>query len=775
MARWANSGVRIVRIPSTPFAVVTVAGTVVRAPDARRAAHIPAGGRLRSRLDWRMLIDSSSGGVLHSTASFYEPAGANALALVRIPMSAGRLGLPSLVTRPQPIRMTSRIGEDGAELPTVQAEQIAEHAYMKQLLEIGALFESDPESGAGTRRTHYADGAGDIALTLDAVRSSHTLRDTVISGRRVHIVRDSTSITIDHATLQPSRFNKRVGRTRERARGTLVGIRLVDAETHRAFHMRDTLTMRGALESDDGSGDAFTSPLYITSVRVSTLYDAFWQAAKHREPFDMVRYDATRPNALTPTSRDSLFALLVRARALATRDSLRAQLLPTSSQREGDPSIWPRIREHALAIGDTASIVARLMDVVRSTGAPLSADDFRVLRPALASARTAFRIGVDGEILTLDLIDMLLRRPPVTSVPPEHEVCSPAACAAMRADAGSDRSMLAAVGLVAGMVSSPRVWTDSVLHHSATNPFLVPRARWFAQGVASSAGASAKAPIPPPDAPYDAWRHWLTGRDSSYEQSVSADPARQLAAQQLAAQANRRPRSLRASPEAANAVRFAEARTGLAYITAFRRHRDTTSSDSVRVLFNSLLLALGDGTHSDAELVRILLQGSGPALADAKVQLGDVRSRGAAMAPAGDSTARVIGRHVVNLIFGDSALARTDSSIRWDSWYRVQKAADSLPRYVMMHSLPDEVRARAAELGFAPTERGWQLRPGDPAYLIEVGPVRQRGPFVQVSVTHSTLHSRSATRSGGYAGGFTLTLVEGPQGWVVVDATGWVT
>lgn len=88
---------------------------------------------------------------------------------------------------------------------------------------------------------------------------------------------------------------------------------------------------------------------------------------------------------------------------------------------------------------------------------------------------------------------------------------------------------------------------------------------------------------------------------------------------------------------------------------------------------------------------------------------------------------------------------------------------------------PAAVRARAAELGFDPVAPGWRLTPGTAGYLIHIGPTRQQGPFLLVSVTSTTLYARSAGQSGGYAQGLTLLFARGLNGWVVVDATAWVT
>ncbi|MEO7521502.1 MAG: hypothetical protein ABIW79_06760, partial [Gemmatimonas sp.] len=551
-----------------------------------------------------------------------------------------------------------------------------------------------------------------------------------------------------------------------------------DAESHRAFAMHDTLVMAGTYEADDGFGGRVRSPLFIRAVRETSLRDSVWQAASPREPLDMVRYDGPRPGAPDASQRDSLLALLPNVKSLATRDSIRGMLLAG-----GWSTFWPRVAAASLAAGDTGTIVDLIGTNAARAMQAVSVSDYALVRQALVDATSAFRFGVDRELLAVNLIDGLLWRPPVLSQPVSASpgtiadgrvACMTAACEAMARDA-LDRSSLPlqAVGLVAAMVTSPRQWTDSVIKYAAINPFLARRALWFAQGTSTDAVASAKDPIPAPDAPYSAWMHWMRGEDSAYVRARDADAGMRQAAANLAATMNR-PRPIIVSEGAATAIRFAEVRTGLRYADAFRRARDTASSDSSRALYNALLVAMGDETYTAADMVRIMLAPDSPQRAVVREQLSR-QSRRAPLPLANDSIARIVGRHVVNMIFADSTVTMPRGDPRFSSWYRVPLAVDSLPRFLVMDSLPESVRARAVELGFGPVASGRSFLPGSSGYEIRIAPIRQQGPFILAAVTHTTLFSRGATRSGGYAGGFTLLFVETPTGWVIVDASAWVT
>jgi hypothetical protein len=764
--------------PSEPFANVQMMGSTTRAQSPWRARFVP---RTAFMLDgWSVQVDSVAGEVLHASAGWFRPAGVNVLADIRIPVTRGVLGQPSISTRPRLDVVLSHIGQSGAVLPTEQAERVAVQTQLRQIIEAGALFESEPVGGRSVRRTQLEDGNGDIALSISAERHSRTVRDTTVSGRQVFVVRDSTLITLDHAVRLPSSYHNTLSRTRERARGTIVGTRLVDAQTHRAFVMYDTVVMKGTIESDDGLGGRFTSPLFITSTRRSTFHDAFWGKTVSREPFDIVRYTATpRQEARRPVGRDSLLALLERAPGLRTRDSLRAVILAVPEQRGMiDATLWRKVRTRSLAVGDTASIVARLMEGLQHGGLTMSVADYQLLRVPLASALAAFRMGVSTEWLVLEVMDRLMSRPPATAAAGAAPICAPEACAAMRADARSKVLKLQAVGLVAGMVTLPRVWTDSVLRYAESNPFLATRAKWFAQGTSSTAAASAKAAIPATSAPYESWRHWLAGRDSGYMQSLRADTAQFRMSQRMESG-----RPLHVSPIAAAAVQFAQVRTGANYVAAFRRYRDTTQSDSARALFTSLLITMNEPIYTDAQLTALLLGPKGPERDAALLQLratmgstmGTTLGGGRkGMAVASDSLASVIGRHVVNMMLADSVISRANWVPPQGIARSASNSVDSMPRYVHMDEYPEVVRAHAAALGFAPVARGWQMRPGDAGRSITFGPVLHRGPFVQVSVTHSTLYSRGTDRSGGFASGTILLLVEGPNGWTIVDEAGWI-
>jgi hypothetical protein len=311
-----------------------------------------------------------------------------------------------------------------------------------------------------------------------------------------------------------------------------------------------------------------------------------------------------------------------------------------------------------------------------------------------------------------------------------------------------------------------------VIAYSASNPFLLGRPLWFARGASTYAVAGAKAPIPLPDGSYDQWMYWLTAWDSAYVRAQEADTTMRRVAANMNLRAGAAPRSVQVSDQAAMAIRFAEVRTGRSYAEAFRRQRARATSDSVRGLFGTMLIAMGDSIYSSAELVRIMLSSDSPEREAAKAQL--LRSRRSPPL-ANDSVAAVVGRHVVNMMFADSTLTSVRTDPRFASWFRIPKSVDTLPRYVIMDSLPASVRARAEELGFAPVADGSKLPAGAPGYFIRLDAIRQRGPFIQVSASHTTLYARGPGRSGGYAGGFTLLLMNGPNGWVVVDGSAWVT
>ena len=675
----------------------------------------------RSRSDVSTRVDSVSGATLYVRQPLGMPE--RAIATVAIPVLQSKFQTPEfsvayLSARPNfgPLRGVDVVSRD-------DLERVAVHAKMREWIELGALFEGLPAGSAlDTRVVHYDDGSGDVRLNINAERRSAALRDTVIQGRSAVVVGDSTTIALTHSFLRPSRLTAAVGRSSETLRGTIIGTRYVDSESQIVFAMEDTVRLTGTTRFDDGYGETIESPLVLESIRKSSVKDSLWQQLIPQPTFDIVRSAAPAERAES---------------------------------------------------GDTASIVDLAIINARTTERSLTAGDVELLELVLGDQRVAFRTGVDREHVALNVIDLLLAQPPSIARGDERVSCTADACELLLGLArGAANSVpLRAVGLVAAMVISPSIWTDSVITYSSGNPLLGSRALWFAQGAATYAVASAKLPIPAPGSSYSDWIRWYAAPNNEYENWVASDSAMSRARASMAMRPGKT-NAVTVSDQAALAVRFAAARTGLNYAESFRRALASATSDSARSFYQSMLIAMGDDVFTQSELVAIMLSSDTAkrTLAIQQIEIGFRESVNAR-----DSTAATVGRLVVNVVLSDSTLNTTDSGRPFFYGPNTNASADSLVRYVVLDSLPASVRERAREIGASVMPPGWTLPPGNAGLITHIGPIKQSGAFVRVYISRSTMFARGPSQSGGFANGVVLTMVNGPDGWTIVHTTGWVT
>lgn len=744
-----------------PVLVLSATQRITSAMDASRARHIPP-----RYGQWDVQVDSAVGGVLFARLTTEPRIRYRVDGVLRLPVRGERLATPGATSMPSRLRGTS-FGDPTSMLSLADAERAANQDDVLTATTFAAAFDGLPN---GPGEIHIADSASQFALRVDAVRRYRVLGDSVVNGRAVRVVRDSTSISYTRRTRIPSRFTAVQATSTEAMQGAIVGTRVVDLGTRRTVAMSDTVRLRGRHVVDDGYGGVADLPWYELHTSRVTVRDSL-SPPQAQAPFDVVQMEGRRaPRGVV--SVDSTMALLRRTRSVEGRDSIRRQF------RFSEDTVLSRgIIASALAIGDTAAAVRFISEPpYGSPRAPVTEAIYRLLRTQLQDPAAALRVGVDRELLAINLIDGLLRAPPVLSPPGQDSaLCTPAACRAMARDANAPgaSAALRAVALVAAMVTTPRGWTDSVTSNARTNPLLAGRAEWFARGASSTATASAKAPIPDADASPETWRFWLRGEDSNYV----VWRARVQSNLGVRAVPSSGARMTLVSDQAATAIRFAERRRGPSFVgsyaRAFRAQREASADDATRALFAALLMATGDSVFTTPELRALVL---GPPSQERDVALRTITTmRRGSIALAPDSIATAIGLRVVESLYAGRPLSFVADARTNGPFFAAPPDVDSLPRYVSMDSLPPVVRARAAALGRAPMPMGWSFVPGTSGITTHFSAVRTMGQFASINVSFTTLHARDAGRSGGYANGYTLWFVDGPAGWVVFSTSSWVT
>ena len=717
---------------------------------------------------WQMRVDSTVAGMLFARQPSDISVNFFTGGTMQIPLSQGRMQVPSVVPTPWRLRGTGLFGRAGAVLPLPLAERASQHSVVRDLITYAAAFDGLP-TGASTLRVADRDSAGGIALTMTATRRHRMLRDSVVNARPVRLVRDSTTVTLEQTLLVPSRFTNVLARETHSLRGTIVGRRVVDLGTLRTIAMYDTVSLRGRVRTNDGYGGTTDLPHVEYSVRDGTVRDSL-SPPFIREPFDIVRTNTSGP-APTAAQRDASVARLLVEPSIRARDSIRAGV-----RYSRDFAITRRIIAHALTVGDSAAAAQWMTnDLYSPNRPPLTLNDWRTIRRWLFDATAARRVGVDRELMAINLIDGLTQAPPVLSTPTRLPICEPAVCraianevttSALPTSLPASALPLRAVALVAAMVTTPRDWTDSVIANATRNPLLATRALWFARGTSSTAVASAKAPVPAPNAAARAWRYWLTGQDSVYLQSRVGAALARTPARTSFVNYN--------TDQVATSLRFAEIRTGQSYTTALHRHRASATDDSTRALFGMLLMAMGEAVFTPSELVALVM---GPPSDERALAISQITHMppGLERPLASDSVAALIGVRVIESLYANRPLLYVGDTVRRVGLLAPPPVVDSVPQYLSMDSVPDVVRQRAAALGHAPVARTWTFPAGATGITTRVSPVRGARPFYSVDVTNTTLYARGGARSGGYANGTTLWFVEGHGGWVVFYASSWVT
>lgn len=688
----------------------------------------PEAGRLAPSLSrYEIRLDSLVNGGWHIREVPSGSLGVFGPLQVRLEQRNGTLATPRITPTPMARARWATMGAEIPPIDTATAWWIARHELVRRYLTAPPMFDAPPDAGVARRsQSGYTSDHAGLRLTIQLERVSRLLRDTVHEGSPARLVRDSASFTLSHATLVPATYVPLAADRREQVRGTIIGVRIVPRGSVHAVHAADTLVLHGSLVLHDGAGDTLRTPLFERHVREAVWLDSLAVLRKRAQPFDVA--------TLTPTTMKAAAATVSGPPPLDTRDTA-AVIRRHLSYAYGDPMIT-----HA---------------------------EWAVLRSLLSDSQRAFRWRADRGILAVHIMDQLKHSPPVLAPTLQRTACEPAACRAMMRDVRARSAALRAVALVAAMVSEPRVWTDSVLHHAAHNPY-VATARLFAIGSSTDAIAGAHLPIPAPHAEEAEWRAWLLGENPEYARSLASDTmmTRIRALSGMAA----RPRTVQVGAFAEMSLRFASVRTGSDYFAALRRRYHEAATDSTRRFFAAFLVGHGPPLLSDAEVVRVMLDPTSEARDVARAQITSLQ---AVRAP--DSITTPLATRAIRALLGDSSAGWSDRLSDVRRFLDLPSPADSLPTHVSMDSLPDPVRELVASRGLRVMPTGWRLQPGESGHVISIYPLQQRGPFVEMQITVSTMYRRAADRSGGYARGTRLWFVWHNGEWILVDSSSWVT
>lgn len=597
--------------------------------------------------------------------------------------------------------------------------------------------------------------------TLHGIRSTTVLRDTLVDGTTLWIVRDSARVSYGEQFISQENSVDTPVVIRRSGRGVIVGRYLLDPRL-RLFRWRvDTTHLAGEAELRYGGGRRLSTPARFDRIsRIDMMDTTLRMALAHR--------------------RDSIakgFSIVMRpegnAERLAHGDTSAINAMLDTLARSHDPAVRARASRLVYWVRDTAA-TRRLRAIILTAGdttATLDAlgerwrfhrvdsSDVALELPLWANPRVAFAFGVDRNELYEGPRNGFLRSPPAITADTTRWPCTPAACRMVAAQWPRPVDQrLRDLALIARMTMEPKIWSDTVLVRWKAGDHFLDDAATLVRGVAASWPAGSQAEIPGPDAGWRAWSNWM---DNGTRELV------------------------RFEAEHTVAIRFTQARTGRDFVAEWRRTMQQSSDDTTQMVFGAMRAALGDvpdttmivgHLRSTSSLLRTLgadevvaLLTHSPDIASPSIE-AEIQDSVLAMAVDGAPVWPSMNGTTQGL---EGALPRNVAK-NVDRAYGAPYPAPG-PLVVVGDSLANSVRSRWAQRGIRFVSRDFDVPTNESVVELYVSAVHAVGPFVRVTVNQSHLTARINGRGESWEGGGTVYLMRTDRGWQVVTAESWIT
>ncbi len=642
--------------------------------------------------------------------------------------------------------------------------------------------------------------------SIAGVRKSVVQRDTIVDNRRHWIVEDSASVRMTESFAEREYTLGAPVTTRRTTTGVIRGRYVFDPES-RLFRTRiQSTALRGeaTLMYPDRS---LTSSVRIEDRESWTLYNSSQYAVYQ----DSVRAAAARGRGGMVIMPGTVEQERLARGDLAYRDSLvrtwdssqdadqRARLYQTITTwgSRGDTAFVSRLLERALAAGDTAlwlDAITRQPREIRRWDVQLVRN---VLLPLAADPGSAFALGISRDRFFETTAGLILNPIPSLTADTSAWALRPSVLdlLAQQWPAARD-SRLRALGLLANLGRDPRRWSDTVLANVNVSPWILTPAVTLIKGIGATWPAASKQSLPAPDATWRDWLEWMGGRSPDYPVPAS-----------IVARSNPQYPELRFEASHANAIRFYEARTGRAVTAELQRGAAAATSDSARLVYLTMLTALGAVDVQPAEIERQVRSGSPAMLNLARRTLPQIFATAARTAGSGFAVfdARTMpantagGVHVADSAVAAALLDRwIDSQVKNEQpWVRVEQRVTGLapaapvapsqqlhaplPPSAMLtvlsenipQSIVDKWRGRVQ---FITRTEMADLDQRAARQVFMVGPILQAAQFVSFTADYSERVARAANEAPQlYAGGTRYYLMLLDNEWVLVTGSSWVT
>ena len=621
--------------------------------------------------------------------------------------------------------------------------------------------------GGWTDTVTFAASRGPISQTLTGIRGWTVVKDTMVRGRKLWVVRDSMELVLTTRFLEFVRTMEDFSVVEHSLTGTQLGRSLYDPDLRLNFLRFDTTVLAGEQRVTLADNRSFTTGVAFEQSRTISLRDSTATATRREE----LLTERRRTNSGMLRFPDSGQDAHMSTASVALRDSLLSAVQDDSNslprrraayRRLGD---WPQAqriipnRDQVLQeLGDTATYLGTLRRSMQGFLKPISVEMLEEALPFMRDPELAEAFGVPQEGFYENPRQGLLSVPPAVTSDTTAWTCTPDACALLgRQWAEATEPRLKALGLIALAMTDPATWADTVFRLAPESPFLETTADLL-RGVGATWGAATKDPLPPAGADWRSWLHWMNGR------RTDVPPARD------------------------NRVSWRNSHRSAILVGGLVANRDVAAEiasdlqgevrDSARLVYEIILDGLGvERSHTAQDIAELFRAGSDP-----------LHELAAARLPALFEAAEPLDTVLAGALVNDFLDALIQGAPAWPL-IRPGRLSDDVMRQVMVHAedpvpvlildrnLPPSARVLWESRATIITEEAWDARSDREAgVLYTLRPALSVGPFISLGAEHTTRQDRTPEESPvGYSGGYGVYLLLTEDGWKIVATNGWVT
>jgi hypothetical protein len=560
---------------------------------------------------------------------------------------------------------------------------------------------------------------------LDGVRVSTLVKDTVVGGRSLWIVRDSARVRYIERRVELERTLDTMVTLDRTATGLINGRYLYDRVLGMYWSRVDTTLLNGDAVLRYPDGRSFRTTARYERMREMTLREPAAYVAR----LDSIRKDRARTwtgPVRSPTNETE--------ERLARGDTVLRDSLLAATDGENDPNrrqqlywtltSWARnavfgeeVARRRAAAGDSAFAIERLWSLAfpahRKIDRTLALEMIRVMQdPGISLA-----VNLPRDPLYENLTQMFTIWPRALEPDTTRWKCTPEACALLEQQfVLAQEPRLRDVGLTALVTRDPVRWADSLAGRPRGKSTVLRSVTQLANGRTETFPGRTQVMIPTPDADWHAWTAWVPDH-------------------------------------LAVAIRFYGKRAGRDMLAEIRRRYASAPNDSARLVFGALLASFGE-TESANEIATHLRSGSEPRR---QLAIATLPTLFGPRAPLADSAAAVA---VVDRVFNETLRRNTSPSF-----------------YVRQDSVPAELRSRWSNrfrfFAFADWQRMSEREAGE---LLSVSGVERIGSLARV---HTEIVGRTNRQPNEtprlYHGGATYYMLETNGAWTIVVVHVWET